>query len=227
MELWTAFLLGVVGSLHCAGMCGPLLLALAKAQPRTRRQWVSRACYHFGRLVSYCLLGLALGSLGHAIGPAGFQRWLSIGLGVALLAGLMLSAKASISAPMFRWISFLKSSMCGLLQQNSLASQALLGTLNGLLPCGLVYVAAAGATATGHPETGAAYMALFGLGTCPMMLGVHFVGQRLPLPTRLPLGNVVRTAVLLMAALLILRGLEIGIPFVSPGRAAVNSGHCH
>jgi sulfite exporter TauE/SafE len=229
MELWTAFPLGLAGSLHCAGMCGPLVLALAKARPRTMRESTSRVFYHLGRVASYCLLGLILGSLGHVAAPAGFQRWLSIALGVALLAGLLVAARVPLAAPVMKWVTLLKNSMRGLLQRNTLSSQAIMGTLNGLLPCGLVYVAAAGATATGHPLTGAAYMALFGLGTWPMMLGIHFAGQRLPLPSHLSFGSVTRAAVLLMAVLLILRGLELGIPFVSPNLSAVSSGSgsCH
>ena len=104
-----------------------------------------------------------------------------------------------------------------------------MGTLNGLLPCGLVYVAAVGATSTGQPLTGAAYMAFFGLGTWPLMLGIHFAGQRFPLPARLSLNHVTRVAVLLMATLLILRGLELGIPFVSPILSVVSGENtrCH
>lgn len=227
MELWTAFLLGLVGSLHCAGMCGPLVLALAKARPRTARETAGRWCYHLGRLVSYCSLGLLFGLLGRLAAPAGFQRWLSIVLGVALLGGLLLAARIPLSAPVMKWVMLLQQSMRGLLQRNSLASQAALGALNGLLPCGLVYVAAAGATATGHPFTGAASMAVFGLGTWPMMLALHLAGARLPLPARLPLGSVTRGAVLIMALLLILRGLELGIPFVSPDLSNLGNGHGH
>ncbi len=229
MELWTAFLLGLAGSLHCAGMCGPLVLALAKARPRTARESTGRVFYHLGRVASYCLLGLVLGLVGHIAAPAGFQRWLSITLGVVLLAGLLLSTRVSIAAPVVKWISWLKGSMRGLLQKNSLAAQATMGALNGLLPCGLVYVAAVGATATGHPLTGAAYMALFGFGTWPMMLGIHLVGQRLPLPARLSLGSITRAAVVVMAVLLILRGLELGIPFLSPELSVASSGNgrCH
>jgi sulfite exporter TauE/SafE len=229
MELWTAFLLGVAGSLHCAGMCGPLVLALAKARPRTMQESIGRVSYHLGRVASYCLLGLMLGLLGHVAAPAGFQRWLSLTLGVVLLAGLLLSTRLPLAVPVMKWVAWLKNSMRGLLQRNSPASQAAMGALNGLLPCGLVYVAAAGATATGHPLTGAAYMACFGLGTWPMMLGIHLAGQRLPLPSRLPLGSVTRAAVLLMALLLILRGLELGIPFVSPELSNASSGNnrCH
>src|ERR1051325_3598973 len=108
--------------------------------------------------------------------------------------------------------------MRALLQRNSVASQAAMGALNGLLPCGLVYVAAAGATATGNALAGAAYMACFGLGTWRGMLGLHLAGQRLT-----------RAAVWLMAVLLILRGLQLGIPFVSPdfSTAADGASRCH
>jgi sulfite exporter TauE/SafE len=229
MELWTAFLLGLAGSLHCAGMCGPLVLALAKARPRTMRESTGRVCYHLGRVASYGLLGLALGLMGQVAAPAGFQRWLSIALGIGLLGGLLTSAKLPLAAPVVKWVALLKNSMRGLLQRNTPASQAVMGALNGLLPCGLVYVAAVGATATGHPFAGAAYMTCFGFGTWPMMLGIHMVGQRLPLPSRLSLGSVTRAAVWLMAVLLILRGLELGIPFVSPEMSTVLSGNgpCH
>ena len=115
--------------------------------------------------------------------------------------------------------------MRGLLQRNSIGAQAVLGAFNGLLPCGLVSVAAVGATATGDPLSGPAFMAFFGLGTWPLMLGIHFAGHRLRLPARLPLGHVTRAAVLLMATLLILRGLELGIPFVSPDLSATLSGN--
>jgi sulfite exporter TauE/SafE len=229
MQLWTAFLLGLAGSLHCAGMCGPLMLALAKARPSTMGQATGRVFYHIGRAASYCLLGVMAGFLSHIVAPAGFQRWLSVTLGAALIAGLLISARVPLVAPVLKWVAWLKGSLQWLLSRNSLMSQMTMGALNGLLPCGLVYVAAAGAAATGHPLTGAAYMALFGLGTWPMLLGIHFVGQRLPLPSRLSLGRITRAAVLLMAVLLILRGLELGIPFVSPDLTAAggNNARCH
>ena len=228
MELWTAILLGLAGSVHCAGMCGPLVLALAKVRHRTPRESAGRVFYHLGRMASYGLLGLLLGLAGHVAAPAGFQRWLSVALGVALLGGLLASRRLPLAAPVWRWVSLLKGAMQERIKHNSLFSQTVMGALNGLLPCGLVYVAAAGATATGNPLSGAAYMALFGLGTWPMMLGIHLAGHRLPLPSRLPLGAVTRTAVLLMAVLLILRGLELGIPFLSPDFSVdVGSSRCH
>lgn len=229
MELWTALLLGFAGSLHCAGMCGPLVLALAKTRPRTMRESTGRVVHHLGRVAAYCLLGLLFGLLGHVAAPAGFQRWLSITLGIALFAGLLIGARIPLAAPVWKWVTLLKNSMRLLLQRHTLASQAAMGALNGLLPCGLVYVAAVGATATGHPLTGATYMACFGLGTWPMMLGIHLAGHRLPLPSRLPLRSVTRAAVCVMATLLILRGLELDIPFLSPdlSAAAGENPSCH
>ncbi len=116
-----------------------------------------------------------------------------------------------------------------MLQRNSLSAQAALGALNGLLPCGLVYVAAVGAAATGHPASGAIFMIFFGLGTFPMMLGIHIAGQRLAIPPGFPIRSVTRTAVLMMSFLLILRGLGLGIPFLSPklSNTAGADIHCH
>jgi sulfite exporter TauE/SafE len=175
------------------------------------------------------MLGLAFGLLGHVAVLSGFQRWFSIALGIFLLACLLLPAKTLFAFPVVKWVGWLKGSMGGLFLRDSLASQASLGALNGLLPCGLVYVAAAGATATGHPFTGAAYMALFGLGTWPVMLTLHFGGHRFTPRWRLPLGTVTRIAVFLMAVLLIFRGLEVGIPFLSPNLSspATGNGGCH
>ncbi len=229
MALSAAFLLGLAGSLHCAGMCGPLVLALPKIRPGTTRESTSRVCYHLGRMASYCLLGLVLGFFGHAAALAGFQRSLSILLGVTLLASLSMAKGVPFAGMAWQWVALIKAGMGGVLRRNSLASQAIMGALNGLLPCGLVYVAAAGAVSTGDPFTSAAYMTFFGLGTWPMMLGIHFSGQRLPTTSRLPLGNVTRIAVVLMAVLLILRGLELGIPFVSPNLPSSNGApaSCH
>lgn len=228
MELWTAFILGFAGSLHCAGMCGPLVLAYSRSRPRNRHASVHRVIYHLGRIAAYCLLGVAVGALGH-LAPAGFQRWLSIGLGIVLLGGLWFGSRFSLSKPVWKWVQWLKGAMGGLIQKDTFASHGVLGALNGLLPCGLVYVAVVGATATGHPLTGSLYMACFGLGTWPMMLGIHFAGQRFPMPARLLQFNSARAAIMVMGILLILRGMELGIPYVSPDLSS-NGGacpHCH
>src|SRR3982751_1635714 len=140
MDYWTAFILGLVGSLHCAGMCGPLALALPNTNHRTAAFLLGRAAYNLGRIATYCLLGFIFGLLGKTLFLAGIQRWVSIALGVLLLAGLCASRKLSLWRPVSVLVERLKSSMAVMLRRRSFASLAVLGLLNGLLPCGLVYV---------------------------------------------------------------------------------------
>lgn len=225
MDYWTAFTLGIVGSLHCAGMCGPLALAVPGAAASGARFALSRLAYNFGRITTYCTLGVVFGLFGKTLLLAGVQRWVSISLGVLLITGLFASRKLALWSPVISLVNHLKSRMSVLLRRPSLASVALLGLLNGLLPCGLVYVAAAGATATGNVESGAIYMAAFGAGTLPMMLAIGLGGKLVPLSFRLKLRGAIPVSVFLLGALLILRGMSLGIPYVSPNLAAGSCCH--
>jgi uncharacterized protein len=226
MELWTAFVLGLVGSLHCAGMCGPLALAL----PQTGNPGLSfsagRLAYNLGRVVTYCLLGLVFGLLGKTLFLAGIQRWVSIALGLTLLFGLFASRKLVLLKPVTALVNWLKSKMSVLLRRRSFVALATLGLLNGLLPCGLVYVAAAGATATGGLLSGALYMAAFGAGTVPMMLAISLSGKLVPFSLRLKLQKAIPVSVFILATLLILRGMALGIPYVSPVLSADGGMSC-
>ena len=225
MDFWTAFILGLVGSLHCAGMCGPLALALPGASGSTARFALGRVAYNLGRIVTYCGLGTVFGLFGKTLLLAGVQRWVSISLGVVLIIGLFTSRKLALWKPVTMLVNQLKARMSGLLRQRSLMSVGALGLLNGLLPCGLVYVAAAGATATGNMLNGALYMAAFGAGTLPMMLAIGLGGKLVPLSLRLKLRGAIPVSVFLLGALLILRGMSLGIPYVSPDLAAGTCCH--
>ena len=226
MELWTAFLLGLAGSIHCAGMCGPLALAL----PQAGRGWAGalagRAAYNFGRIATYSLLGVVFGLLGRTALLAGFQRTLSILLGVMLLLGVLASRKFALSRPAVWLVQRLKGQIAGLLRRRSVASLAALGLLNGLLPCGLVYVAGVAAIGTGGILQGALYMAVFGAGTVPMMLAIGLSGRLVPVNLRLKLLKAVPTVVCLLGALLILRGMSLDIPYLSPNLAASHPSCC-
>ena len=227
MQFWTALVLGLAGSLHCAGMCGPLALALPAHGRGTASFIAGRAAYNLGRITTYCLLGMLFGSLGKTLFVAGVQRWLSIALGAALLAGLFSSRRAAMAKPVSALVTRLRSGMSHFLRRRSLISLAGLGLLNGLLPCGLVYVAGAGATSTGSIVGGAFYMAFFGAGTLPMMLIISLSGKLVPPSLRLRLGRVVPVSILLLATLLIFRGLGVGIPYISPNVAANSCCHNH
>jgi hypothetical protein len=182
--------------------------------------------YNAGRIVTYCALGLVFGTVGRTLMLAGVQRWASIVLGVSLLGGLFFSRKLALWRPMTAFVEILKGRMSWLLRRRSFSSLALLGLFNGLLPCGLVYVAGAGATASGSPLDGIRYMAAFGLGTVPMILGIGLSGRLMPLAFRLQLRKAIPVSIFLVASLLILRGLSLGIPYVSPDLSAANPSCC-
>jgi len=222
MEFGIAIALGLLGSLHCAAMCGPLMLALPVPPGGPARFILGRIVYQAGRITTYCLLGVVAGLVGKSLFVAGMQRWLSIALGVAILAGFLISKKISLSAPVIRIVARLKGAMSVQLQKRSFRSLALLGMLNGLLPCGLVYVALAGAVSRGAISDAMLYMAAFGLGTLPTMLGISLSGKLFPVSLRFKLRRAIPFGVCLLAGLLILRGLALGIPYVSPDLA----GNC-
>ena len=227
MDLWTAFLLGLVGSLHCAGMCGPLALALPAAGNTTPAYVLGRVAYNAGRIVTYCLLGIVFGLAGWTFLLAGLQRWVSIALGVALLLGLFASRKLAQWNPVTSAVNQLKSRMSVVLRRRSFAALAVLGLLNGLLPCGLVYVACAGSAATGGVLAGARYMAAFGVGTLPMMMAISLSGKLVPTSLRLKLLKAIPVCVFLLGTLLILRGMSLGIPYVSPDMSGSGASCCH
>jgi sulfite exporter TauE/SafE len=220
--LGTALILGLVGSVHCAAMCGPLLLAVANMARPTHSRF-SVCAYHAGRLTTYCALGVLFGMIGKTFALVGLQRWLSIAAGGVILFGLAVSTRSIATRTIGRAVGKIKVAFGRLLQRRTLAAQFFLGTLNGLLPCGLVYIAAAGAAATLSPWVGAAHMATFGLGTLPMLLGIGIAGRRLNALFRFP--RLVPLSVTAVALLLLLRGMALGIPYVSP---ALNMGAaCH
>jgi sulfite exporter TauE/SafE len=206
-------------------MCGPLTLALPGKSRSSTAYFLGRVFYNAGRIVTYSVLGLIFGLLGKTLFLAGIQRWVSIALGVTLLLGLLATKRLGLKHPAYKLIGYLKFYMADMLRRRSLSSLAILGLLNGLLPCGLVYVAAAGAIATGGSLPSVAYMATFGAGTLPMMMAIGLFGKLAPLSFRLKLEGAIPVTVFLLATLLILRGLSLGIPYVSPDLAGPSCCH--
>jgi uncharacterized protein len=220
MEFWPALLFGFLGSAHCAGMCGPLALALPGTGSTRAAFLAGRAAYNSGRIVTYAALGALFGLLGHAFVIAGFQRWVSLAAGAAILLGVLVSPKFLSGVPLTGTVGWLKQAFGALLRRRTFGSLFGLGLLNGLLPCGLVYAACAGATATGGVLAGAGYMAVFGAGTLPMMLAFSLAGPPVQVALRSRLQRLVPVSLALVGALLVLRGLGLGIPYVSPALPA-------
>ena len=216
MELWTAFLLGLVGSLHCAGMCGPI----AMAQPVTGRTTTAfvtgRVAYNGGRITTYALMGSLFGVIGSSFALLGVQRWVSLIAGIAILVVLFASWRHRANVQFSRWVGTLKMLLGKALRRTGFGATFLLGNLNGLLPCGLVYAACAGAAATGSAGNGMIYMLAFGLGTLPMMLAVGLAGKQLQLALRFRFEKLIPVCLVTVAVLLIVRGMALGIPYLSP-----------
>jgi sulfite exporter TauE/SafE len=213
MTFLAAFILGLAGSVHCALMCGPLTLALSGARRQNVRRWLW--LHHVGRLTTYAIMGLVSGTLGAVVVWAGFERWLSIGAGAAVL---ILALQQWRGRPGFgaRLGYQIKNRFAPLLKGQSAWSDFGLGAANGLLPCGLVYVACAAAAATGHSLHGSLVMLTFGLGTCPMLFGVHFASRAFGWAFPIRWRGMVLACAVFAGGLLIVRGMAFGIPYLSP-----------
>ncbi len=219
--LGAALSLGLVTSLHCVGMCGPLALALPPAGDRRTSYVFGRLLYNLGRAVTYAAMGAVLGLVGQSFALGGLQRGVSIAFGVLLLLGLILVQTGTLTRiaealGLFRIFAVLQRAWRARFQRGSLTGLLVLGLINGLLPCGPVYVALAAAAATGSVMLSALFMFTFGLGTLPLMLAVSLAGSLVQMPLRRKLQKLVPVSAGVVAVLLIVRGLALGIPFLSP-----------
>ncbi|WP_337042337.1 sulfite exporter TauE/SafE family protein [Emticicia sp. 17c] len=178
--LYTAFILGLAGSLHCMGMCGPISMLLPGDKTKLNRYITGRVLYNLGRILTYSLLGLLIGLAGEQISLFASQKILFILVGTGILLAFIMPAqwraKLDILPFVSRFNNFIKSSFTGLYKKHTLFSQFIFGVLNGLLPCGLVYAALSGAFLTSNTFESMQFMALFGLGTLPMMMSFGFLG---------------------------------------------------
>jgi len=220
MELWSALIVGLAGSLHCIGMCGPIAVALPVGRTSRMRHIAGRIVCNSGRILTYAVLGLGAGLIGRTAHVSGYQQVVSITLGVLILMAVILPSRfgavltgAKLHARLFGPLKRLWSRLFG---RDSISALFTVGLLNGFLPCGLVYVALSGAVITGGPLEGALYMAVFGLGTLPVMLAVSLVGGLLGAGFRSKLRHLLPVGAVVLAVLFILRGMSLGIPFVSP-----------
>ncbi|MBK8956746.1 MAG: sulfite exporter TauE/SafE family protein [Saprospiraceae bacterium] len=220
---FTGLVTGLIGGLHCVGMCGPIALSLGYSNPG----FLQALIYNFGRAVSYSFMGLIFGFIGNHLALTGLQQSISIVAGILILLifgmqyifknkpwlishwyrSILQTLKDFVARPKSKWFSFE------------------LGVVNAWLPCGLVYLALMTALASGSPWSGAGIMFFFGLGTIPLMLLFMLSGRKVLSIARINYQKFVPYFILMMAVLLILRGLNLGIPYLSPG---TNVGvQCH
>lgn len=230
----SALSLGFVSSFHCVGMCGPIALALPVYDIKgTAGKTLAVVLYHTGRIVTYALLGLIFGLLGRQLYIAGLQQWFSIVAGAIILLVIIQQqflrkyAAPGLAQKLFYKIQGYIRYVWG---KTTLFKFIFIGMLNGLLPCGMVYFALAATLSLSTVQQSVLFMAVFGAGTLPLMAGVHFFGVKyLSIGARNKLRKAVPVFMASVGLLLILRGLNLGIPFLSPyiGRNPGQAIICH
>jgi len=218
--LISALILGLMGSFHCLGMCGPIAFILPVDRNNKTKMAVQTILYHLGRMTAYGLIGFVFGYLGKGISLVGFQQKISLIMGILMVVlAFVPASKVLRLKPLSGWnkfVYFVKNSLGNYLQKRSTIGFYVIGFFNGLLPCGLVYIALVGAMATGDPYLGALYMIIFGLGTAPMMTLAIYLGNFVSVKVRNKINKMIPYAVAFVGILFILRGLNLGIMFVSP-----------
>ena len=217
--IFTAFAIGLLGSFHCVGMCGPIALALPLKNDSFRAKFSGALLYNMGRIVTYATFGLVFGTIGKSVSFFGYQQWLSILLGISIIFFVVLPRRFSSFSHnniVLKFLEQLRTALGKLFAKDTHFSLFSIGLLNGLLPCGLVYMAAAGAIATGDILKSVVFMSFFGLGTLPMMWSIAFFGNYIGISIRQKIRTAYPYLITFMACLLILRGMGLGIPYVSP-----------
>jgi sulfite exporter TauE/SafE len=227
---YLALTMGLMSSFHCIGMCGPIALALPVHKGNRGQQLAGLTIYNTGRAFTYALLGLLIGSVGSSIAWLSHLRYLSVFAGLLMIAYVLWPAKLDtyFHTPQL-WqdaVNFVRKRMGQMLHSRKMHGMLLLGILNGLLPCGMVYLALISSMATGSMAGSGVYMFLFGIGTLPMMMAVGFFKQWFSPNFRTRLRKLTPILMATVGIWLVVRGLFIQFPSSS----SIKSGEitiCH
>ncbi|MDO7135351.1 sulfite exporter TauE/SafE family protein [Algibacter lectus] len=218
--LFSAFILGLLGSFHCVGMCGPIAFMLPVDRNNALKKALQIGVYHLGKLLAYSVIGLVFGLIGKSLYLFGFQQQLSIFIGILMILVVLIPQKTfnkyNFSKPVYKVISKVKSTLGSAMKKKTMDTFLTIGFLNGFLPCGLVYMAVFAAIASGNALNGALYMAVFGLGTIPLMTTAIYFSQFLKGAARQKIQKAIPVFVVIIGVLFIIRGLGLGIPYLSP-----------
>jgi len=218
--LWSALVLGLMGSFHCVGMCGPIAFMLPVDHTNPAKKLFQVFLYHFGRLMAYGIIGLVFGFLGKGLYVFGLQQKLSIIIGAIMILLVLIPyktvSKYNFSKPIYSVLAKVKNQLGKELKKKSPDTFLTIGFLNGFLPCGLVYMALFGSMATASPWLGALFMILFGMGTVPLMTTAVYFGSMLKGAAKKSVQRLIPVFVILIGLLFILRGMGLGIPYISP-----------
>lgn len=220
-----ALSIGLTSSLHCVGMCGPIALSLGLESQNKLKFTLRNLTYQLGRVTTYTILGAILGLIGESFSFVGLQNYLSILIGVLMIIMVMIPKFYENGATQLLPINALmvkvKLSLGKFLIKKDSSSLYIVGLLNGLLPCGMVYASLTAAIGLGSVYKSALFMFFFGLGTLPLMFATVLFGNFLSVKQRQTILKILPIITLILGVLFILRGLELNIPFISPAKEAL------
>jgi uncharacterized protein len=212
--MWlTALIMGVAGSLHCAGMCSPLALAITNTN---KTALTNRILYNLGRILTYGILGGIVAGVGYSLPLTGFQNALSLLLGLCLILMAVLGYKRNrirfVTNALLRFSNQLKKLFSHFIQRKTPGALLLMGAINGLLPCGLTFLALSVCLTLAAPIDGFIYMLLFGVGTLPVMLGFVSVIELLTRKLQWDIRTITTGMMVLSGVLLIARVFLMHVP---------------
>ena len=222
--IFAALGLGFASGFHCLGMCGPIALSLGLSKKQQVNFHLQNLTYQFGRILTYSFLGAIVGIVGEGFQLAGFQKYISILAGILLITMALFSFGGDFTTKIPAISNALlkvKINLGKLLRKTDYSSRFLTGVLNGFLPCGMVYMALTASLAAGGIWQSASFMVFFGLGTFPFMFAAVLFGNILNATVRNKILKIVPVFMLILGALFILRGMELGIPYISPKKEAL------
>jgi uncharacterized protein len=211
--LLTAFLMGMAGSLHCAGMCSPLALAVTNLRSSAM---MNRILYNIGRITTYGILGSITAAIGYILPFSKYQNLLSITLGALLIlmavTGITGARIPIITNAMVKLTAILKAKFSKHIRDKRRGTFLFLGALNGLLPCGLTFLALSFCITLTLPIEGFIYMFVFGVGTLPVMLGLVSIIDIVKNKMRWNINKITTGLMILSGILLIARVFLVHLP---------------
>lgn len=230
---YSALIFGLISSLHCVAMCGPIALMLPLDKNNPSKRVIQMMTYHLGRMTAYVSLGVLFGLLGRGFFMAGFQQKLAIVAGMIMITIALVPerkfAQFNFSKPVYKLLSKIKSTLGKQFNRKSFKALFIIGLLNGFLPCGMVYAALFGALAMPNFISSLSYMMLYGLGTIPLLVLVTQLTQFRKF-TFQKYQKIIPIALLLIGLLFVVRGAGLSIPYLSPNTVSLHiqqQANCH
>ena len=216
----TGIMLGLATNLHCIGMCGPIAFILPLDRSSQGKKFFGLSLYNVGRISSYVLLGGFFGLFGQGLHLGRFQQYTAIGFGVLMLMWIyfpmITKGRLFRGSLLIRLNNYIKNKLGSRLRNSSPGSLFTIGVLNGLLPCGMVYLAIAGSVAVGNFSEGVIFMLAFGIGTLPVMVFIPLLSHKLNISRKFKTSKLIPVVMTAFALVIILRGMNLDIPYISP-----------